>query len=107
MKRRSVSSALAELREKRKRVTPANYVVRKVKFTPEEMAYEAPKEVKVDDTWMNVKQWEAWRSFKRGFFRLDPDLKKFFKDERQINNALRRAIALRDALTVKKKRKTA
>jgi len=107
MKRSSVLSVLDELREKRKLAMPVNFKVRKVKFTPEEIECEVPKEVTIDNTWMNVKEWEALRSFKQGFFRLDSDLKKFFTDERQINNALRQAIALRDALSEKRKRKTA
>lgn len=36
----SVSSQLAKAREMRSRVMPSKFVVHKVKFTPEEMAFE-------------------------------------------------------------------
>lgn len=41
----SVSSVLAERIRERKNDTPMKFIVRKVKFSPEEIAYEPPADV--------------------------------------------------------------
>src|SRR5689334_2513047 len=109
--KRTVSSVLAERMEERKRSTPVKVKVKHVEFTPEEMASDAPADVsdgrKFPIISRNQKEWEQFLSFKRGYVRLDPELRKIFKDDKQVNETLRRAIALFEAVEAKKKRKSA
>jgi len=105
MKKRSVSSVLAERIRQRRSVTPAKVSVRYVKFSPEEMAYD------IDDTdpadWIPVgrgpgatfakpsKQliaiWEKQlaAASKKHYVRLDPDVRKAFPSNESVNQALR------------------
>jgi hypothetical protein len=79
--KRSVSSVLAERRKQRRAVTPSKFKVRYVKFTPEEMAYDLPKDV-------------SHLPFKRvkPKVELDDDVAKVFHDSAAVNKALRKLI---------------
>jgi hypothetical protein len=87
---------LAERRKQRLAVTPAKHSVRYVKFTPEEMAIDAAD---IDASkplggpvFHGKAEWEAFLSFKRGYVRLDADLREVFKDDRSVNRALRKLV---------------
>jgi hypothetical protein len=79
--KRSVSSQLEERIRQRKAVTPAKHRVRKVKFTPEEMAYDLPKDV-------------SHLPFRRvkPKIELDHDVAEVFSDSAAVNKALRKLI---------------
>ena len=85
--------------------------VRFVKFTPEEMAYEAPSDVSDPKRYPTLakgqSEWLEFLSFKRGYIKLDPALREFFKDDREINDVLRQAKAMMQMHSSAKKRKSA
>lgn len=74
-----------------------------MKFTPEEMAYEPPKDVSDPKRYPTIargrEEWERFLSFKRGFVRLAPDLREFFKDDTQVNDLLRQVKAIIESKT--------
>lgn len=99
---------LAERIKQRRAVIPAKIKVRHVKFTPEEMAIDVGD---VDASKMPViahgqKEWERFISFRRGYVRLDRDLRKVFKDDESVNQALRKLIEAKP-VSPARKRKTA
>ncbi|HWE05014.1 MAG TPA: hypothetical protein VG326_21580 [Tepidisphaeraceae bacterium] len=47
-------------------------------------------------------EWQRFISFRRGYVRLDNDLRKVFKDDEEVNRALRKLI---EAMPVKSARK--
>jgi hypothetical protein len=77
----------------------AKIKVRYVKFSPEEMAYEAPAEIDFSKgmTFRGVAEWEKYLSFKRGYAKLSPDIRKAFRSDRAVNAALRKVLRLRSA----------
>jgi len=83
--------------------------VRHVKFTPEEMAYDAPSDVSDPKRFPTLargkQEWLEFLSVKRGYVRLAPDIREFFKDEEAVNNALRKLIEAMPSQP--RKRKTA
>ena len=85
---------------------PKGIKVRYVKFTPEEMAYEPPVDVSDPKRFPLVcrggDEWRKFLSFKRGFVRLDPELRKAFPDDRSVNEALRAVVNV--ARTIKHKK---
>jgi hypothetical protein len=94
--KKSVSSLLAEARELRKRVMPSRSVVRKVKFTPEEMAFEPLP----DYSHLKFKR----RKGVRNLVELEPDLAAFYRSSDAVNNALRKVMeALPNELRKRKK----
>jgi hypothetical protein len=109
--KQSTSSVLAAAIERRKKTTPSKYVVKHVEATPEEMAYEMPADTsdpkKYPTLAVGRKEWLSFCSFRRGYFRLAPELRHFFKDEQHVNDALRHALAMLNAVAAKKKRKIA
>ncbi len=84
--------------------------VRYVKFTPEEMAYDAPADASDPKRFPTLAcgraEWEQFLSFKRGYARIDADLRGLFKDDRAVNDALRRWLEVKH-LAAGKRRKTA
>ena len=65
--------------------------VRQVKFTPEEMAYDAPREVNFKKG-LVIQGFDAWKallSAERGYVRLAPDVRRAFPDDKSVNAALR------------------
>src|SRR5206468_3466120 len=96
--KRSVSSVLAERRKQRAAVTPSKINVRHVKFTPEEMAYEVPADTSDPKRFPTIargrKEWEQFLSLKRGYVRLDRDLRTFYRDDRLVNDLLRHLMEL-------------
>ena len=83
--------------------------VRFVKFTPEEMAYNAPPDVSDPKRYpivaRDVNEWKKFLTFKRGFTRLDPDVRKAFPDDQAVNEALRLLVST--ARNIGGRRKTA
>ena len=93
--KRSASSVLAERIRQRRAVTQVKAKVRKVKFTPAEMAYEMP------DDLSHLK----YRRVNEGkTVVIDADVAKVFADDAAVNNALRKLI---EAVPAAKRRKTA
>jgi hypothetical protein len=82
--------------------------VRFVKFTPEEMAIDAGDvdASKAPVIVRGLEEWKRFLSFKRGYVRLDPDLKKKFRNDSTVNDALRSWLEIQDA-SKRKKRKSA
>jgi hypothetical protein len=93
--KRSESSVLGERIRQRRAVTPVKPKVRKVKFTPGEMAYQMP-----DD----LSHLKYRRATEGRTVVIHPDLAKVFPDESAVNNALRKLI---EAVPAAKRRKTA
>jgi len=62
------------------------------------MAYEAPADVSDPKRFPTIakgrREWEQFLTFKRGYVRLDPDLRELFKDDRGVNEVLRKAVEL-------------
>jgi hypothetical protein len=79
--------------------------VRFVKFSSEELATEPPKEVnfRTGIILRGVEQWKQFLSFKRGYVKLDPKLRKQFKDPDQINQVLRQWVESKAATGKKRK----
>ena len=68
--------------------------VKHVRFTPAEMACEAPAEVDFSKG-LVIHGRSAWREYlarKRAFAKLDPDVRRAFPDDRAVNEALRSLI---------------
>jgi hypothetical protein len=64
--------------------------VRHVKFSPEEMAYDAPEDT---SDWgpscRGLAAWRAYRRQQRVLAKLEPDVRKAFPDDASVNDALR------------------
>lgn len=73
---------------------PSRFVVRKVKFTPEEMAFEPL----ADYSHLKFRR----RKGVRNLVELDPDIAEFYKSSDAVNNALRK---LMEALPAAQKRR--
>ena len=108
MKKRSVSSVLAERIRQRKAVIPSKSTVRHVEFSPEEMAYDIP-----DDTSHFVPVGRGPNAVfdkpARATVDLDPDVAEVFNTSKQVNNALRKLIEAmpKQAKASAKRRKSA
>lgn len=87
---------LAERRRQRAAVTPSKVTVKYVECTPEEMEYDAPADVSDPKRFpviaRNRREWLQFLSFRRGYVRLEPDLREVFPDAESVNNALRKLI---------------
>jgi hypothetical protein len=104
------SSAREKQPTTKRRDTTKNAIdVRYVKFSPEEMAYEAPEDVSDPNRFPTIArgrpEWLEFLAFKRGYVRLAPELRRFFKDEEAVNDALRKLVQAMPGPV--KKRKTA
>jgi len=79
---------------------------KEVKFSPEEMAYEAPAEVDFS-RWKSVgrgpKAWQNRHLLKARSVTLDPDVSAAFPDDDAVNSALRELVKLANK-SVKKRR---
>lgn len=62
------------------------------------MAYEAPADVSDPKRFPTIargrREWGQFLAFKRGYVRLDPDLRELFRDDRAVNEVLRKAAEL-------------
>jgi hypothetical protein len=69
------------------------------------MAYEPPEDVSDPKRFPLIargqKEWAHFLSMKRGYVRLDPDLRAYYQDDRAVNDLLRRLMEL---ATAKKQR---
>jgi hypothetical protein len=103
--KRSVSSVLAERIKQRRAVTPRKIKVRLVKFSPEEMAIDAGDIDASKGPFISrgSKEWNEFFSFKKGFVRLDPAIRKAFPDDKAVNEALRKVIEIRQIPISRKK----
>lgn len=81
--KRSESSVLAERRRRRAAVTPSKATVRKVKFSPEEMAYDIPEDL----SHLKFRRTRSGRTVV-----IDADVAKVFRDEAAVNRAMRKLI---------------
>lgn len=81
--------------------------MRYVKFTPEEMAYEPPADMSDPEKYPTIavgrREWLRFLSFKRGYARLDPDLREAFPDDRAVNAALRHVKQLTEEFAARKR----
>jgi hypothetical protein len=82
-----------------------------VKFTPEEMAYEPPADTSDPKRFPTIargrKEWEQFLSVKRGYVRLDPDLRAHFPDDEIVNKLLREVMQLAKRYAPTKRKKSA
>jgi hypothetical protein len=64
------------------------------------MAYEPPKQVDFANGLVlkGVEQWKRYLNFKRGWVKLDPEIRRAFPSDRMVNEALRKVIELRKSL---------
>jgi len=76
-----------------------------VKFTPEEMAIDAADVDASKDP--SMKELKRFLSFKNGFAKLDPDVRKAFPNNRVINEVLRHAAEIMKIKPAGKQRKSA
>jgi hypothetical protein len=74
---------------------PSKFVVRKVKFTPEEMAFEPLP----DYSHLKFK-----RRGLRNLVELEPDIAAFYKSSDAVNNALRKVMEALPARSVNRKK---
>ena len=90
---------------------PSRIKVRYVKFTPEEMAMDVPDDVSDRKRFPMIArgraEWEQFLSIKRGYVRLDSDLRAYFKSDAQVNNVLRHAIMIAEASVSTKRKRSA
>lgn len=98
---------LAERIKQRRAVTPAKSNVRYVKFTPEEMAIDAD-DIDASNPPLIARSredWERFLSFKRGYVRLDGDLREAFESDEAVNQTLRKAVEIAHLQQSPKRRK--
>ncbi len=83
--------------------------VRNGKPSAREMAYEPPAEVDFSNglVFRGVKAWRQYLSWKRGYAKLDPDLRKVFPDDRAVNDLLRQLVDVANNAIPKKRKKSA
>ena len=86
--------------------------VRYVDFTPEEMAYDAPRDVSDPKRFPTIgrdeKSWGKFLTFRNGFAKLRPEFREAFPDDAAVNEALDLVLKLRQLPFGKaKRRKTA
>jgi hypothetical protein len=98
--RKSSESTVRGVRRRRKGSgTSSRIKVTYVEFTPEEMAMDCPSDASDLDRYPTItrgdKDWKKFIAFRNGFVRLGPDLRKQFKDERAVNEALRQYLQTR------------
>ncbi|MGB7159830.1 MAG: hypothetical protein WBD40_17315 [Tepidisphaeraceae bacterium] len=80
--------------------------VRKGKPSAREQAYEPPAEVDFSKglVFRGVKAWRQYLSWKRGYVKLDPELREVFPDDRAVNALLRQVVEVANK-TIRKNRK--
>jgi hypothetical protein len=75
------------------------------------MAYEAPPDVSDPKRFPTIargrKEWEQFLSIKRGYFRLDPDLRAFFRDDKTVNDLLRQFMEVAKNVNSRNRKKSA
>lgn len=100
-----MAELLAERIKQRSGVTPAKINVRYVKFTPEEMTIDAGYVDASKGPFIarGTKEWEDFLSFRRGFVRLDPEIRKAFRDDRSVNEALKKFIVSKQSASRRKR----
>lgn len=104
--KRSVSSALAERIKQRRAATPVKHNLRFVKFTPEEMEIDAADAdaSKRPIIARGKAEWQKFLTYKRGYVRLEPELRKAFPDDKAVNEALRKVVELQAIGTTQRRR---
>lgn len=77
--------------------------IKHVKFTPEEMAYEAPAEVNFSKGFVirGQAEWRKYLAARREFVRISPEVRKVFPDDKSVNEALKQLIKLANKTTGK------
>jgi hypothetical protein len=85
-----------------------------VEFSPEEMAEDCPRDVsdpkKFPTIRPNNREWKKFLDFRHGFARLDPELRKVFKNDKAVNDALKELLRIKRSIDLTlgaKKRKSA
>lgn len=72
--------------------------VRYVKFTPEEMAYDAPRDVSDPKRFPTIGKdaasWKKFITFRNGFAKIRPELRQAFPDDKAVNEALEKVLAI-------------
>ena len=72
-----------------------------LKFTPEEMAIDCPKDVSDTKRYPTItrgsKDWKKFIAFRNGFVRLEPELRKAFPTNRSVNSALKNYLRSRNS----------
>jgi len=88
----NISRIISARRKTKDSVTLPKVSYRNVEFTPEEMAMDCPMDTSDPDTYPTItrgdKDWKKFISFRNGFVRLSPELRKMFPNNRSVNNAL-------------------
>jgi hypothetical protein len=81
--------------------------VRFVKFSPEEMAYDAPPDTSDPKRFVTIGRgpvaWKEFVNFRNGFVRIDPKIRSAFPTEKAVNLALRKLIETHTAPPRKRK----
>jgi hypothetical protein len=90
--------------------------VRYVEFTPEEMAYDLPEETdprqliplgRGEAAMFRKPSKKEIRAHQRRYFELDADLRKFFRDDKTVNETLRKVVELAEIRPPGKRHKSA
>ena len=78
------------------------------------MAYDCPPDVsdqkKFPTIGTDVKEWKKFITFRHGFAKLDPEVRKFFKSDKAVNEALKELLRIKRSIELtlgSKKRKSA
>ncbi len=113
----SSGSSMRGKRPRRKRDATAPKInVRYVEFTPEEMAYDLPEETdpgrfisvgRGPSAFFRRPSKREIRAHQRRYIELDADLQKFFRDEKAVNDTLRKVVELAMINPPLKRRKSA
>jgi len=95
-------------RVKKASATSRKVNVRYVKFSPEEMAYDCPPDTSDPRRFPTIgrgpRDWRRFMTFRNGFVRLKPEIRKAFADDAAVNEALRKVIEIREMKPAKRKR---
>src|SRR2546429_5288522 len=100
---RSESSAQGKRPRQKPHATAPKINVRYVEFSPEEMAYDLPEETdprqlipvgRGPAAIFRKPSKREIRAHQRRYFELDADLREFFRDEKAVNETLRKALEL-------------
>jgi hypothetical protein len=77
-----------------------------VKFSPEEMAYEAPAEIDFSKVLLirGYENWRRFRQWKKQMAQLDADIREAFPTNQSVNDALRKVIEIQRMKTTKHKK---
>ena len=73
-----------------------------MEFSPEDMAYDCPPDTSDPRKFPSIrpgdKEWSRFLNFRKGFAKIDPELRKFFKTDKAVNDALNELLQIKRSI---------